>query len=88
MRDGVVAFESDVDAERFASMLEEEGHSGVLVAQVDSHRLFRMATELAALVVLLPAADTPARVPAPLQLAASLKTRSGGTDDMRTSSSS
>lgn len=29
MRDGVVVFELDIDADRYASMLEEEGHSQV-----------------------------------------------------------
>ncbi|KAF8072841.1 PARP16 [Scenedesmus sp. PABB004] len=70
MRDGVVAFEAPGDADSFAGLLEEEGHSQVLVAEVDSHKLFRMATDVRALVVLLPAG---ASVPAPYQLAASLK---------------
>jgi hypothetical protein len=70
MRDGVVVFEFDVDADRFASMLEEEGHSQVAVAEVDSHRLFRTVSDVQGLVVLLPHGTN---IPAPYQLAASLK---------------
>jgi hypothetical protein len=33
MRDGVVAFEDAADADRFASKLEEEGHSQVRCTQ-------------------------------------------------------
>lgn len=42
----------------------------VMVAEVDSHKLFRMVTELKALAVLL---RQGAAIPAPYQLAASLK---------------
>eukprot|EP00879_Flechtneria_rotunda_P002367 GHRR01002562.1.p1 GENE.GHRR01002562.1~~GHRR01002562.1.p1 ORF type:complete len:281 (+),score=54.76 GHRR01002562.1:112-954(+) len=70
MHDGVVLFEDDQDADRFASMLEEEGHSQVMLAEVHSHKLFRLATDAGALVVLLPRGSS---IPAPYQLAASLK---------------
>lgn len=70
MRDGVVAFEAAADADRFASKLEEEGHSQVMIAEVDSHKLFRMVSDVRALVVLLPRGTD---IPAPYQLAASLK---------------
>lgn len=70
MRDGFVVFESAEDADRFASKLEEEGHSQVMVAEVDSHKVFRIVSELKALAVLLRQGVT---IPAPYQLAASLK---------------
>eukprot|EP00878_Enallax_costatus_P003012 GHUV01003210.1.p2 GENE.GHUV01003210.1~~GHUV01003210.1.p2 ORF type:complete len:287 (+),score=88.52 GHUV01003210.1:1523-2383(+) len=70
MHDGVVVFEHDMDADRYASMLEEEGHSQVVVAELDSHKLFRMVSDVRALVVLLPHGTD---IPAPYQLAASLK---------------
>lgn len=35
MRDGVVVFEHDIDADRYASMLEEDGHSEVRERQLD-----------------------------------------------------
>ncbi|KAF6266784.1 hypothetical protein COO60DRAFT_1473496 [Scenedesmus sp. NREL 46B-D3] len=70
MRDGVVAFEDAADADRFAGKLEEEGNSQVMIAEVDSHKLFRMVSDVRALVVLLRGG---ADIPAPYQLAASLK---------------
>lgn len=61
-RDGVVAFASERDARRYAALLErpasaEEpggGHSGVAVARVDSHALFRAAADVQSVVVYLP----------------------------------
>eukprot|EP00775_Hariotina_reticulata_P010296 gene10296-10455_t len=70
MLDGVIMFESDHDADRYARMLEEEGHNQVMVAEVDSHKAFRMASDVKAVVVLLPHG---AQIPPPYQLAASLK---------------
>lgn len=42
----------------------------VMIAEVDSHKLFRMVSDVRALVVLLPRGTD---IPAPYQLAASLK---------------
>jgi hypothetical protein len=42
----------------------------VMIAEVDSHKLFRMVSDVRALVVLLPGGTD---IPAPYQLAASLK---------------
>jgi hypothetical protein len=61
-RDGVVAFGSERDARRFAALLERPasadepggGHSGVAVARVDSHALFRAAADVRSMVVYLP----------------------------------
>jgi len=61
-RDGVVAFASERDARRFAELLEAPadgdqpggGHSGVAVARVDSHALFRAADDVKSVVVYLP----------------------------------
>jgi hypothetical protein len=44
--------------------------SQVMIAEVDSHKLFRMVSDVRALVVLLPSGTD---IPAPYQLAASLK---------------
>lgn len=68
--DGVVTFEHHDDAARFGAMLEEEGHSSVMIAEVDSHKLFRMAGDLQHVVVLMRAGGY---LPMPYQLAAALK---------------
>jgi hypothetical protein len=57
-RDGVVAFGSERDARRFAALLESPGepgggHSGVAVARVDSHALFRATGDVKSVVVYL-----------------------------------
>ncbi|KAI8470622.1 MAG: hypothetical protein J3K34DRAFT_458749 [Monoraphidium minutum] len=72
MRDGVVTFECCDAAARFATRMEEEGETQVTVAEVDSHRLFRLASDAAALVVLV-AEGAGGELPAPFQLAAALK---------------
>lgn len=69
MRDGLVVFTCAEAADRFAGMLEEEGHSQVLVAEVDSHKVFRMVSDAKALAVVL---QEGTRLPQPYQLAASL----------------
>ncbi|GBF93174.1 hypothetical protein Rsub_05906 [Raphidocelis subcapitata] len=72
LKDGVVAFETPDAAARYATRLEEEGETAVTVAEVDSHRLFRLASDSLALVVLV-AEGEEGELPAPFQLAAALK---------------
>lgn len=72
MRDGVVTFETPDAAAIYATRLEEEGETKVTVAEVDSHKLFRLASDTRALVVLV-TEDNAGQLPAPFQLAAALK---------------
>jgi hypothetical protein len=74
MHDGVVTFETPAAAARYATRLEEEGEGGVAVAEVDAHRLFRLASDARARVVLVAEGDG-GELPAPYQLAAALKGR-------------
>jgi len=77
LRDGLVVFDTAEAAENYGTFLEEEGHSQVMVAEVDSHKLFRMVLDARAVVVhMLP--DQP--LPPPYQLAAALK-KSSAWDD-------
>ncbi|EFN60161.1 expressed protein [Chlorella variabilis] len=76
MRDGVVAFEDEADAERYGQLLEAEGLAEVSMARCDSHDLFRSVQDVRGVVVLLRAGG--AFLPQPHQLAASLRSTPGG----------
>lgn len=74
LRDGVVVFESEADAESFGCQLEEEGGQQVYVASYDSHSLFRSVSGARGVVVLLRRGGAQ-RPPRPHELAASLRAR-------------
>lgn len=82
MVDGVIAFESDADAETFGSYIEIQHQTStaealgaslknVSVARCDSHQLFRDVQQVKTVVVLLRRGCV---VPQPHQLAAALRT--------------
>lgn len=74
MKDGVVAFEDEADAERYGELLEADGSAQVSVARCDSHELFRTVQDVRAVVVLLRRQEGPAPfLPQPHQLATSLR---------------
>lgn len=68
--DGVVAFEDEANAARFAALLEAEGVDTVSLMQCNSHELFRTVSEVQAVVVLL---QHGCELPQPDMLAASLR---------------
>jgi hypothetical protein len=74
LRDGIVMFEDEGDAERYGNLLEADGHAEVMIARCDSHALFRAARDASAVVVLLrhngPGGG---ELPMPEQLAVSLR---------------
>ena len=72
LRDGVVAFEDALDAERYGSYLEADGHPAVSIACCDSHKLFRAVQDVHAVVVYL-RRQPEASLPLPDQLATSLR---------------
>lgn len=73
IKDGVVAFEEEADAERYGQMLEAEGAAEVSIARCDSHELFRSVQDVRAVVVLL--RRNGAFLPQPHQLATSLRSQ-------------
>ncbi|KAL4437392.1 hypothetical protein ABPG75_004531 [Micractinium tetrahymenae] len=76
MKDGVVAFEDEADAERYGQMLEADGDAQVSIARCDSHELFRSVQDVKAVVVLLRRGG--AFLPQPHQLATSLRSQPEG----------
>lgn len=73
MRDGVVAFEDEADAERYGQMLEAEGSAEVSIARCNSHALFRSVQDVKAVVVLLRGGGS--FLPQPHQLSTSLRSQ-------------
>ena len=90
MRDGVVAFEDDADAERFAQALEVDGLAGrpggardpgvpaITIARCYSHALFRGVADARGVVVLL---RRGVALPRPHELAASLRAQEALEDE-------
>ncbi|BDA45986.1 hypothetical protein COCOBI_08-0780 [Coccomyxa sp. Obi] len=72
MRDGIVTFESEGDAQMFSAMLEADGHLEVAVMQADAHELFRASQSVRSVVVLL---RSGCHMPQPDQLAAALRSK-------------
>ncbi|PSC68534.1 hypothetical protein C2E20_7868 [Micractinium conductrix] len=78
MRDGVVAFEDEADAERYGQMLEADGMAEVSIARCDSHELFRSVQDTRGVVVLLRRGGS--FLPQPHQLSTSLRSQSDGSE--------
>lgn len=76
MKDGVVAFEDEADAERYGQLLEADGAAQVSIARCDSHELFRGVQDVKAVVVLLRRGGP--LLPQPHQLATSLRSQPEG----------
>lgn len=74
LRDGIIAFEDDSDAERFAALLQAECPSDMQVfrVEVDAHAMFRQAQAVRAVLVWF-GRGTDTVPPAPTMLAASLR---------------
>ncbi|EIE24301.1 hypothetical protein COCSUDRAFT_62803 [Coccomyxa subellipsoidea C-169] len=72
MRDGIITFESEADAQRYGALLEAEGHLEVAVMRADSHELFRASQSVRSVVVLL---RSGCHLPQPDQLAAALRSK-------------
>ncbi|KAL3144957.1 hypothetical protein ABBQ32_003463 [Trebouxia sp. C0010 RCD-2024] len=78
LRDGVVLFEDVADAERYSNYLEADNSSQVMIAQCDSHNVFRNVQEVRGVVVLLRKGSS---VPMPHQLAVSLRSKQSFEND-------